>query len=311
MNSGLVLSLTTALMWGVLPVALKQVLQHLDPLTITWVRLVFATILVGGYYVWSGKWPASARFTRRNIILLFCVAVAMAANYWLFLAGLLMVSPSVAQLTIQTGPLFLAFGGWYFFEEKLHRRQLAGFALMLGGFWLFYSDMVRLGSGTAQSDGGLTGVVLVIFAAIAWTIYALIQKLLAEQFPSSFILLAGYAGAGVFLGPVSSPGAATSLTSVQGWYLVFCCVNTVVAYGCFAEAVRRWEAPRVSAILALTPIITFLATMAEAKIFHDEIPAALFANPDQLLGAGLVVVGSMTAALSLTGRVARRKKGAS
>ena len=151
MNSGMALSLITAFMWGILPVALKRVLQHLDPVTITWVRLVFATVFVGSYYVWSGKWPAPAKFTRRNVIWLSGVAVSMAANYWLFLAGLHLVSPPVAQLTIQTGPLFLALGSWYFFSEKLRRRQLAGFAVMLLGFWFFYSGNLGAGMGPPNS----------------------------------------------------------------------------------------------------------------------------------------------------------------
>ena len=307
MNSGMALSLITAFMWGILPVALKRVLQHLDPVTITWVRLVFATVFVGSYYVWSGKWPAPAKFTRRNVICLSGVAVSMAANYWLFLAGLHLVSPPVAQLTIQTGPLFLALGSWYFFSEKLRRRQLAGFAVMLLGFWFFYSGNLGAGMGPPNSAAEFTGVILVVLAAIAWTIYALIQKLLGAHFPSSFILLAGYAGAGIFLGPVSSPGTTASLSPSQGWYLLFCCVNTVVAYGCFAEAVRRWEAPRVSAILAITPIITFAASMVEAQIFQGEIPAALIASSTQLLGAGLVVGGSMAASLGSGGQF--KKKG--
>jgi drug/metabolite transporter (DMT)-like permease len=302
MNSGMALSLVTAFMWGILPVALKRVLQHLDPVTITWVRLVFATVFVGSYYVWSGKWPAPAKFTRWNLAWLFGVAVSMAANYWLFLAGLHLVSPPVAQITIQTGPLFLALGSWYFFSEKLRRRQLAGFFVMLAGFWLFYSGNLGADIGPPHSATEFTGVILVVLAALAWTIYALIQKLLGAHFPSSFILLAGYAGAGIFLGPVSSPGAAANLSASQGWYLLFCCVNTVVAYGCFGEAVRRWEAPRVSAILAITPIITFMASMVEAQIFQGEIPAALMGNSTQLLGAGLVVGGSMAASLSSRGR---------
>ncbi len=302
MNSGMALSLITAFMWGILPVALKQVLQHLDPVTITWVRLVFATVFVGSYYVWSGKWPAPAKYTRRNLIWLSGVAVSMAANYWLFLAGLHLVSPPVAQLTIQTGPLFLAFGSWYFFSESLRRRQLAGFVIMLVGFWLFYSGNFGGGIAPPHSAAELTGIFLIVLAAIAWTIYALVQKHLGAHFPSSFILLVGYAGAGIFLGPISSPGAAASLSPSQGLYLLFCCINTVVAYGCFAEAVRRWEAPRVSAILAITPIITFAASMVEAQIFQGEIPGSLIASSTQLLGAGLVVGGSIAASLSSLGR---------
>jgi len=301
MNSGFALSLITAFMWGVLPVFLKGILRDLDPITITWARLLFATITVGGYHAWSGKWPSSGKFSGKNIGLLAGVAAAMAANYWLFLAGLDLVAPPVAQLTIQSGPLFLAIGGWYFFSERIGKRQVIGFAVMLGGFWLFYAGKVAIPRVAAESLSARVegnGIFLVILAALAWAAYALLQKRLASQFPSSFILLAGYSGAGILLGPVSSPGHAVGLEIKQAWYLLFCCVNTVVAYGCFAEAVQRWEAPRVSAVLALTPLVTFVASIAEAWIVSGHVPHELLASPVQWLGAFFVVAGSMVAALN-------------
>ncbi|PZW86925.1 EamA-like transporter family protein [Pseudomonas sp. 2848] len=36
---GLLLALLTAFLWGILPIKLKQVLQVMDPVTVTWYRL--------------------------------------------------------------------------------------------------------------------------------------------------------------------------------------------------------------------------------------------------------------------------------
>ena len=44
---GLVLALTSAVLWGVLPIALAVVLQGLDPFTITWYRLTAAGLSLG------------------------------------------------------------------------------------------------------------------------------------------------------------------------------------------------------------------------------------------------------------------------
>jgi len=46
------------------------------------------------------------------------------------------------------------------------------------------------------------------------------------------------------------------LTQLQLWLLVFCCINTLIAYGCFAEAMNLWDASKVSATLALAPLFT-------------------------------------------------------
>jgi hypothetical protein len=39
--------------------------------------------------------------------------------------------------------------------------------------------------------------------------------------------------------------------------LLFCCANTVVAYGAFTEALNIWQAAKVSAVLAMAPILPF------------------------------------------------------
>lgn len=299
MPFGLLLSATTAVMWGVLPVALKRVLAVMDPATITWIRLLFATVLVGGFYLVSGKWPRSEKMTRSVVAGLVAVGAAMALNYWTFLAGLNLVPPPVAQLTIQSGPLFLAIGGWMIFSEALTRRQIIGFLVMGLGFSLFYSaDGFRAAGNLNQQ---IFGVLLVVVAAIAWASYALVQKKLGRVLPSSFILLAGYAGAGLFIAPIAHPASMLNLHGDVVWYLLFCCVNTVIAYGCFAEAVKRWDAARVSAILALTPIVTYIAGAVESSLLpggNEFQPAGTI----QIAGAILVILGAVLAALSIRRR---------
>lgn len=297
MPFGLLLSITTAVMWGVLPVALKRVLAVMDAATITWIRLLFATILVGCFYLFSGRWPQSSKLTKPVMGWLFAVGAAMAVNYWLFLAGLDLVPPSVAQLTIQSGPFFLAVGAWLVFAEGLTRRQISGFVVMGGGFLLFYSaEGMRAGGHDIQRLA--VGVSLVVIAALAWAIYALVQKKLGAALPSSFVLLAGYAVAGVLIAPLAHPVIIFNLQGDVIWYLLFCCLNTVIAYGCFAEAVKRWDAARVSAILALTPMITYLAGIIEHQLIPEGAVTSSSVGPAQLSGAALVVSGAVLAALS-------------
>jgi drug/metabolite transporter (DMT)-like permease len=78
--------------------------------------------------------------------------------------------------------------------------------------------------------------------------------------------------------------------------LLFCGLNTLLAYGAFAEALDHWEASRVSAVLALTPIVTLVSVWAVSHIVPSLIaPERLTALG--VLGALLVVVGSIAIAL--------------
>jgi drug/metabolite transporter (DMT)-like permease len=78
--------------------------------------------------------------------------------------------------------------------------------------------------------------------------------------------------------------------------VLYASINTVGAYGAFAEALAHWEASRVSAILALTPLMA----VATVELVHWLVPEVLAGESIRAmgwLGAALVVVGSTFASL--------------
>jgi len=113
------------------------------------------------------------------------------------------------------------------------------------------------------------------------------------------ILLAIYVLATLLLAPFAQPAALLRLDGVHWALLLYAALNTLAAYGAFAEALAHWEASRVSAILATTPLLCIVAATA----VHAVWPAALAPErigPTGLVGAMLAVAGS--AAVSLLGR---------
>jgi drug/metabolite transporter (DMT)-like permease len=87
-----------------------------------------------------------------------------------------------------------------------------------------------------------------------------------------------------------------ALDGLQLGMLAFCCANTVIAYGCFAEALEHWEVSRVSAVVTLAPIVTVLGVQVAAHLWPHAAPAEALSGWN-VLGAALVVAGSMTTAL--------------
>ena len=55
---GSALAFVTMVMWGVLPVALKPLLEQMDPYTITWYRFVFSGAVLFAVLAWRGRLPA-------------------------------------------------------------------------------------------------------------------------------------------------------------------------------------------------------------------------------------------------------------
>jgi drug/metabolite transporter (DMT)-like permease len=77
--------------------------------------------------------------------------------------------------------------------------------------------------------------------------------------------------------------------------LLFCGFNTLIAYGAFAEALDHWEASRVSAVLALAPLVTLLSVWAVSWLTPNLIPSEHLTLLG-LFGAILVVAGSVAIA---------------
>jgi drug/metabolite transporter (DMT)-like permease len=291
---GLCLALLTALLWGILPVKLKQVLQIMDPVTVTWFRLVVSGSLL---FIWLAsikRLPSFKTLGPKGKGLLLLAVLGLVGNYVLYLIGLRLLSPGTAQLMIQTGPVMLLISSIFLFKERFSLGQGIGLAVLLLGFALFFNErLIEL----FTSMGDYTaGVLTVLLASLVWTFYGLSQKQLLTVWSSFQVMMVIYLFCALLITPWAHPVQALQLTPVQGWLLLACCLNTLVAYGAFAEALVHWEASRVSATLALTPLVT-LATVAVCSYLWPE-----HVRPEQLNGLGyggavLVVAGSALIAL--------------
>jgi drug/metabolite transporter (DMT)-like permease len=133
-------------------------------------------------------------------------------------------------------------------------------------------------------------------AAVTWAVYGMAQKQLLRVLPSQHIMLVIYAGCAILYLPVASAGGLADLDATGWALLLFCALNTVVAYGCFSEALQHWEASRVSAVLALVP----LATLGFQRLVVWWVPGfdpGPPLGPLAALGACTVVAGSLTTSL--------------
>ena len=140
------------------------------------------------------------------------------------------------------------------------------------------------------------GAALIFVAAVSWVVYALIQKKLLGRLASQKIMLVMYLVATLALLPFAHFSNFAHIDSVHWWAIGYCAINTIGAYGAFAEAFVHWEASRVSAVLAVTPIMT----VTVIGILAPLMPAHL--TPERIgfwgwLGTALVVSGSILAAL--------------
>lgn len=292
--AGFFLALVAAAMWGMLPVTLKELLLGMDAQTIVWYRFLVATAILLPWMAWLGRLPAPRQFAGGAGWWLALAAVGLCSNYYLFSISLNFVNGETAEAVIQLTTLFLIFGGVVFYNEPFTNAQKMGTALIVIGLGLFFHD--RLAELVDPENAQAIGVVIVIGSAIGWTTYALIQKKLNSVFSSAQILLAIYVFSTLVLLPVINPGSLFGLSGLQFGLLAFASLNTVVAYGCFAEALKLWDASKVSAVLALAPLFTIGSLRLVVLVNPD------YAFSDRLGwisigGAVLLVIGSAMTAI--------------
>jgi len=305
---GLLLALTTAVLWGILPIKLKEVLQVMDPVTVTWYRLLVSGVLLFIWLSTQRRLPRFAPLGRRGQGLLVLAILGLTANYVLYLIGLNMLSPGTTQLVIQMAPILFLVASLFVFRESFSLGQGVGMAILLLGFGLFFNQ--RLAELLTSLTTYTTGVLVILLAAFVWVFYGLAQKQLLTQWSSPQIMMVIYLACALLLTPWAHPLQVLQLSTLQFWLLLACCLNTLVAYGAFAEALAHWEASRVSATLSITPLVTFVAVALAAVWWPDHV------QPEQinLLGYGgalLVVLGSALTALGpslLAGWRARRAR---
>lgn len=292
---GLLLSLVTAVLWGILPIKLKEVLKVMDPVTVTWFRLVVSGGLLLLWLAARRQLPAFRPLGRRGAALVLLAVLGLIGNYVFYLVGLRLLTPGTTQLVIQIAPILLLLGSLYVFKESFSIGQTLGLTVLMCGFGLFFNQ--RLGELFGSLGNYTTGVLIVVLAAFVWTFYGLAQKQLLTQWTSIQVMMVIYLGCALLLTPWAHPLEALNLSPLQAWLLLACCLNTLVAYGAFAEALAHWEASRVSATLALTPLVTIASVALCARLWPDYVhPESL--NGLAYLGALLVVAGSALTALA-------------
>ncbi|MFT5312272.1 MAG: drug/metabolite transporter (DMT)-like permease [Paraglaciecola sp.] len=296
---GFSLSLLVAFMWGVLPVFIKLCLQSMDAVTITWYRFA-----VAGSFVFILLWrkralPAMRVLIFRKKIWLLVASLLLVANFVSNVKGLGYLSPETTLVIMQLAPFLLMMGGIVFYGERFTVIEKCGAVVLFSGLLLFFND--SLGELVSSLDEYTVGVLFVVFSAFCWAAYALMQKPLLRVLSARQLTLMIYLLGILVLLPFTQLTQLMDMDALQVFALLFCCVNTIIAYGAFTEALHVWQASKVSAVISLAPIFTFISMLfAVTYLPQHFVPSEL--DIWAYIGGGTVVLGSALTALGKTAK---------
>jgi len=287
-RKGALYAIFTASLWGFMAIVLKVITSELSPVTVVWFRFAIAFVVLGIWTLIFRK--ADFRIFLRPPFLLIVTALFLAMNYLGFIAGIKYVSPSSSQVFIQIAPVSFALSGIIIFREHVNWKHIVGFILVLSGIGLFYSEQLR--ELAAGGENFTRGMLLVLGGGISWAVFATLQKSLLSKISPNQLNLFIYGACALALAPMVKFGQLHGLPAAHWYLLIYLGLNTVLAYGSLAMAIKLTEATRVSVIITLNPIITFVTMAILSKLEVSWIEAETFSLLS-LFGALTVLGGAI------------------
>ena len=304
---GLALALTTAMCWGALPIAMKQVLEVMSPPTVVFYRFLMAGAGLGLILTLRGNLPPLRIFKNPRWLVLLAIATGgLFGNFIFFSSSLQYLSPTASQVIGQLSPVGMMVASVLILKEKMRGTQIVGALMLLSGLIMFFNtSLVEI---FTRLTDYTWGVIFGVSAACVWVSYGVAQKVLLRRLASQQILFLLYTLCTLALLPLADPMVIKQLSGWQLGCLVFCGLNTLVGYGALAEAMARWQAAQVSAFITLTPLFTLLFSDLLALAWPDFFAVPML-NVMGYIGAFVVVAGAMYSAIGhrLWGRWRKRQ----
>ncbi|CCK00516.1 Permease of the drug/metabolite transporter (DMT) superfamily [Cronobacter malonaticus 507] len=137
---GILLALTTAMCWGALPIAMKQVLEVMEPPTVVFYRFLMAGIGLGLILAIKGKLPPMGLFRKPRWLVLLAIATGgLFGNFILFSSSLQYLSPTASQVIGQLSPVGMMVASVLILKEKMRGTQIIGAIMLLCGLVMFFN----------------------------------------------------------------------------------------------------------------------------------------------------------------------------
>jgi drug/metabolite transporter (DMT)-like permease len=284
---GVFYSVIAALMWGVLAIVLKVLLRDLSSFSIIWVRYSIAFFILFSYIVI--KQPSALAIFLHPPKKLIIASLCLGFNYYGFMKGVEYTTPGNAQIFIQLGPVLFALAGIYIFKEKIYWKHILGFTIVMCGLGLFYWE--QLLAMTNQKIYSI-GILWVVAGAISWAVYAIYQKDLSRNRSTHQLNIFIYGLCTLIFAPLPEYNNFIHLSLVSWLLVIFLGLNTLVAYGAIAMAFRYLDSSKVSVIITMNPILTFILMYIFGRMNVSWIAMEHFSTVS-ILGAVLALGGAV------------------
>jgi len=276
-KKAVLMTILAGFLWGTSFPAIKIGLQYMDPYTFVFLRFLTASLTMLLILVITGK--ASFNFTKTRLVIFLGVVNGVA--YMLEYVGMASTTASKSSLFINLSAVWVALLCPLLLRERLGGKKAVGVGVSMAGVVLMTTNL----NVATLTQGAIIGDVLVVGAGIAWAIFMVYNKPLANSskslvLPMTLLLVftliplvpTGLLSAGSFASLPLEAWLAILYTAVLCW---------VLPYYLWIKGLQHLS-PATSAIVLLTEIVVAVTI---STLFLGEVFTAISG-----LGAILIVV---------------------
>ena len=255
---GLLYASCSSLCWSIIAIAIKYTLDFASAGTIVWMRMLTASLCL--IFFFSLTKSSYLKILWKPPWLGVLSALCLATNYFSYTKGIELTNASNTEIMIQLGPIILILAGVFYFKESLSWIQWGGIFIALFGFGCFYWEQISYAAHSAQRY--FYGNLWIYFSACSWALFAVLQKKLSMSYPPQQLNILTYSVCAAVLFFTADLNVLQILSMKEYLILIALGLNTIIAYGALAEALKKAPATEVSFIIVLNPLMTiFLIQM--------------------------------------------------
>ncbi len=270
------------IIWGTTYIVTKIAIREVPPLTLAALRFLITALVLLPFAIAAGGLKRLPRpLPIRDIVAMALTGFVL--YYAFFNYALEYGSASQGALIQALLPVGVAIAAVIVLKEKLSKTRVSGIALAVLGVAI----IVVAGKSDSASPNPLVGAVLMLFSVVAWSIYTVQVKRLAEVEPT--VLLTAIAAVGTV---IQIPLVAFELArhpqplaiSMQGWASVVFLGAIASGLGLlvYNRALRLLDASLVGTYINLVPIV---GVVSAVLLLGESLEGW------QILGSVLALVG--------------------
>lgn len=253
LSNPFILIIIAAFCGSLVPIVAKFVLGSIDPITLNFLRFLFATLFLIPFI-------HPKEFTKKNVNDFILVGVLGAINPFLFIIALQYTQASIAPLMYASVPALTALYSYVFLKAKLSPKQLLGIAVgFLGVIVLTLLPLIENDMGNLA----LMGNILFFIAAVTFTIYGIMSKKLQDTHTTSPLTLTFIFCLASLV--ISAPFVLTNIPQLYkltiqhiGAGMFLGIIGTGVFYLAYQFALKKGSEVTASLFVYLQPVITVI-----------------------------------------------------